>query len=222
MSVDPVIQFPANSQSLNPYSYIMNNPMAGTDPTGYTGGCPESDPECNSRKNEDEDDAKPGTTTDKCGRGASCVVIQLNSGEGGDNTTNLGDERSEILKEDQRSHNGSIDKTSQDNQMNEGGCHVPLLCADNVLPQPRVLVAGTGGNTIIRRGCYDFRGGLIAIVDDVTEGNFGMLSGFVREEGLGVVGRTATVLGGGLRKLFLAVRFVTVAVVWHVLEELWA
>ena len=35
LSVDPFIQFPENSQSLNPYSYIMNNPMSGTDPTGY-------------------------------------------------------------------------------------------------------------------------------------------------------------------------------------------
>ncbi|MBS0213270.1 MAG: hypothetical protein JSR26_08865, partial [Proteobacteria bacterium] len=35
LSVDPFIQFPLNSQSLNPYSYIMNNPLAGTDPTGY-------------------------------------------------------------------------------------------------------------------------------------------------------------------------------------------
>ena len=35
LSVDPLIQFPADSQSLNPYSYIMNNPMAGTDPSGY-------------------------------------------------------------------------------------------------------------------------------------------------------------------------------------------
>ncbi len=33
--VDPFIQFPSNSQSLNPYSYLMNNPLAGTDPTGY-------------------------------------------------------------------------------------------------------------------------------------------------------------------------------------------
>ncbi|MFT4929081.1 MAG: RHS repeat-associated protein, partial [Phenylobacterium sp.] len=35
MSVDPVIQSPGNSQGVNPYSYIMNNPLAGTDPTGY-------------------------------------------------------------------------------------------------------------------------------------------------------------------------------------------
>jgi RHS repeat-associated protein len=37
--VDPVIQAPLNSQSLNPYSYILNNPLAGTDPTGYRSIC---------------------------------------------------------------------------------------------------------------------------------------------------------------------------------------
>lgn len=35
ISPDPIIQDPQNSQSLNAYSYIMNNPLAGTDPTGY-------------------------------------------------------------------------------------------------------------------------------------------------------------------------------------------
>ena len=35
LSIDPVIQAPGNSQSINPYSYIMNNPFAGLDPSGY-------------------------------------------------------------------------------------------------------------------------------------------------------------------------------------------
>ena len=35
LSVDPFIQSPGNSQSISPYSYIMNNPLAGTDPSGY-------------------------------------------------------------------------------------------------------------------------------------------------------------------------------------------
>lgn len=43
LSVDPIIQFPANSQSLNPYSYILNNPLSGTDPTGYATSCGDVD-----------------------------------------------------------------------------------------------------------------------------------------------------------------------------------
>jgi len=39
MSVDPLIQSPTSTQSVNPYSYIMNNPLAGTDPTGYAAQC---------------------------------------------------------------------------------------------------------------------------------------------------------------------------------------
>lgn len=39
LSVDPFIQEPGNSQSMNPYSYIMNNPLAGTDPSGYVAEC---------------------------------------------------------------------------------------------------------------------------------------------------------------------------------------
>ncbi len=39
LSVDPIVQFPASTQSLNPYSYLMNNPMAGRDPSGYAQDC---------------------------------------------------------------------------------------------------------------------------------------------------------------------------------------
>jgi RHS repeat-associated protein len=35
LSVDPFIQALGNSQSMNPYSYILNNPLSGTDPSGY-------------------------------------------------------------------------------------------------------------------------------------------------------------------------------------------
>lgn len=35
LQADPLVQDPLNSQSLNRYSYVLNNPMAYTDPTGY-------------------------------------------------------------------------------------------------------------------------------------------------------------------------------------------
>ena len=35
MQADPVIQFPDYSQSHNRYSYVLNNPLAHTDPSGY-------------------------------------------------------------------------------------------------------------------------------------------------------------------------------------------
>ena len=38
MSVDPFISMPENGQSLNPYSYVINNPLKYTDPSGYIFG----------------------------------------------------------------------------------------------------------------------------------------------------------------------------------------
>ncbi len=35
LQADPLIQEPNNSQSLNRYSYVINNPLSYTDPTGY-------------------------------------------------------------------------------------------------------------------------------------------------------------------------------------------
>jgi RHS repeat-associated protein len=36
LSVDPFIQEPTSTQNINAYSYVLNNPLTGTDPTGYT------------------------------------------------------------------------------------------------------------------------------------------------------------------------------------------
>jgi RHS repeat-associated protein len=47
--VDPFIQFPLNSQSLNPYSYLMNGPLSGTDPTGYTCSSDKSVGDCSAQ-----------------------------------------------------------------------------------------------------------------------------------------------------------------------------
>jgi RHS repeat-associated protein len=35
LSADPYIQSPYNTQSYNRYSYVMNNPLKYTDPSGY-------------------------------------------------------------------------------------------------------------------------------------------------------------------------------------------
>lgn len=35
LSADPIVQNLTDSQSINPYSYVLNNPFSGVDPTGY-------------------------------------------------------------------------------------------------------------------------------------------------------------------------------------------
>jgi RHS repeat-associated protein len=41
LTPDPVVQSPGNSQSWNPYSYVMNRPLNAVDPSGFEGELPE-------------------------------------------------------------------------------------------------------------------------------------------------------------------------------------
>jgi RHS repeat-associated protein len=102
LSVDPIIQNPLSSQSLNAYSYVLNNPLSGVDPTGYecnpvdtdTAGCVDSDgnvisqpataePGQNGQEGQGVDAAERGPAADQgrpgrpvkdCG-GGSCVTL---------------------------------------------------------------------------------------------------------------------------------------------------
>ncbi|NQZ05943.1 MAG: hypothetical protein HRT35_02170 [Algicola sp.] len=74
LSVDPLISDPSNGQTLNPYSYVRNNPLKYTDPSGYT---------------EDEKDKtlkeKHAEEGDGCSGDPLCAVIMRNSGNGAAN-----------------------------------------------------------------------------------------------------------------------------------------
>jgi hypothetical protein len=74
LSVDPFIQDPGNSQSMNPYSYIMNNPLSGTDPSGYT-SCKEAEAGCKKKSNRAR-----GLVAGSSAGGTSSAAVALNNG----------------------------------------------------------------------------------------------------------------------------------------------
>ncbi|MDF2176845.1 SpvB/TcaC N-terminal domain-containing protein [Aliiglaciecola sp. CAU 1673] len=65
VQADPIVQAPENGQSLNRYSYVFNNPLSYTDPTGYVAVCKQADPRggptrCTESDNEQKDSAEQG------------------------------------------------------------------------------------------------------------------------------------------------------------------
>ena len=79
LSVDPFIQFPLNSQSLNPYSYILNNPLAGTDPSGYCSVSKPGSQICDFKAEKAEKESGGTTTTGMPGSGQTAGTGQKNS-----------------------------------------------------------------------------------------------------------------------------------------------
>ena len=90
LSVDPFIQSPANSQSLNPYSYIMNNPLSGADPTGYIGNSETVDVTEDTQGYEDKDGNKYVTAGDGSGDLIKVESVTVTKSNGSSSTASYG------------------------------------------------------------------------------------------------------------------------------------
>ncbi len=109
LSVDPFISMPANSQAYNPYSYVMNNPLRYTDPTGYVvnqnsdaANAPDSEPPA--------DPVPPPSDSKKqdgCAGGSDCTVHTVVEGNG--RSTKTGDSKN------QRTNNSQFGSASSQN-----------------------------------------------------------------------------------------------------------
>ncbi len=102
LSVDPFISMPGSSQAYNPYSYVMNNPLSYTDPTGYIAessikfGLAESpdtgcDDACKDKRIKREERARKSCANDPMSsscRRAQTLINALVSGNGNNSEPN--------------------------------------------------------------------------------------------------------------------------------------
>ena len=113
LSVDPIVSHPLSSQGLNPYSYIMNNPLSGTDPTGYADCVVSQDNSCTASAHDSRSaDPFSGRVTFSMGsdtnvrayssEGGSAMVIN-NSG-GGNGAVSMGTQGAGGIKNAQAAH----------------------------------------------------------------------------------------------------------------------
>ncbi|WP_295798640.1 RHS repeat-associated core domain-containing protein [uncultured Microbulbifer sp.] len=89
LSVDPFISMPENSQAYNPYSYVMNNPLRYTDPTGYLVNLPETNISVSDETARDVQSQIDNCNSSRCGGVAvtlsdgTIVVYLKGNGNGG-------------------------------------------------------------------------------------------------------------------------------------------
>jgi len=136
MSVDPLVH--GGSQGLNPYSYVMNNPLSGTDPTGYA-------PE------------KETIEVDK--------DTQVYTDSDGNNYVDAGDGSGDMIKVDSISvtkSNGSSTSYS----FSEGG-NLASISTTDVGGQQQIAMIG-GGGTSSGALQADFQGGGEKQSDDAS------------------------------------------------------
>lgn len=165
LSVDPFIASATNSQAINPYSYLGNNPLSGIDPTGYQGDdpCTGSNTEC--------DKKKPDSPEEDDGKGTKC--LQHNGCYGGGlklNSTSLSNGSDNDEKRDSSSDQDSTGKT--DNTVQNFLLGVKDAIQDGLVESNCGAVCGVlyAGSEAVHVVFVDDIG---ALVDSVVAGNLG-------------------------------------------------
>ena len=113
LSPDPLVSAPNFSQSYNRYSYVMNNPMGTTDPSGYSPSCTD-ETGCTEETSQDNSDEKSSTNTQsQQGKQESGTESEATDEDGSDTQGELGD------GEEQNNDNSGADGSSSDDEDTE-------------------------------------------------------------------------------------------------------
>lgn len=124
LSADPIVQAPYYSQSYNRYTYVWNNPMGMTDPSGYLGtDSLDKDTKDKDKPNNPEGKDKnkaPKTTTvtaNKYGNGYT-ITYGTGMGSGSDNEGGNKENKENKEKKEKKKNNNDTSKTDKSKTTN--------------------------------------------------------------------------------------------------------
>ena len=174
LSVDPFIQSPENSQSINPYSYIGNNPLAGLDPTGYKSEKKEE------REKPSVEERARASEEEFCRLNPFCGYTVKQTGNGSDDETG---DKAEKEAPGSKSPSGATTGEA----LSAMGDHI----TDNWRNLIGGAIQGAEGHPALG-GIVDFYG-----VEEAADGTFSLIDGDYGGAGWAVVGLGLSKVPGG-------------------------